>query len=63
MYTKQNKGKNMIVRNCSQILIELSELENQISKLEKELKINCPDLDLEETLQKTFDNQLKKIIL
>ena len=45
----------MIIRNCSELLNDLVELENQISKLEKALKKNCPDLDLEEALKITFN--------
>jgi len=50
----------MVIRNCSQLLSELTEIDNKIAKLENELNQNSPELDLENLLQNTFDKYLKK---
>lgn len=50
----------MVIRNCYKLLNELSELEGKISKIEKVLKENCPEVDIEKVLKQSLENHIKK---
>ena len=50
----------MIIRNCFTLLNDLCELEQQISKLENEIRKNYPEIDIEKVLQKSLDKKMSK---